>query len=232
MSAAGDVLMRLDGFARRDAEALSGDLKGRGVALEDVEYCSSGVNRGKHSFEDGRRLVVTQTGEGEGAAPKRLFDLDLGKVSQCVLPSGVGKQSGEHKEVSLQFSEDAGAPDDHQLVELRLYVPPGAREVTGDDEEESEDELGEAHRVHAKIMELSRLTTVTGAITAQFSAEDGTFLLPRGRYGVEMYGDFFRMHGNMYDYKINFSDVERFILLPRTDDVHYAFIVALGAGHG
>ena len=53
-------------------------------------------------------------------------------------------------------------------------------------------------------------------------------MLPGGRYAVEMYADFFRMHGNMYDYKIAYSDVERFILLPRTDDVHYAFIAHLG----
>ena len=54
------------------------------------------------------------------------------------------------------------------------------------------------------------------------AADDGTFLLPRGRYGVEMYGSFFRMHGNMYDYKIMYSDVERFILFtlesPRSSD--------------
>ncbi|KAH8058667.1 hypothetical protein JL722_5895 [Aureococcus anophagefferens] len=223
--AGGSELLKLDGFARRDQEALGVSLKDQGVALSDVEFCSSGVNRGKHSFEDGQRLVVHQTAPGEGKEPKRLFDIDLSKVSQCVLPAGVGKQAGEQKEVTMQF-DDKAAADDHQLVELRLYIPPGSRSYA-EDEEEDDDDAGEAARVHAKIMEYSKLTSVTGTQLAQFGAEDGAFLLPRGRYAVEMYGDFFRMHGNMYDYKINFADVERFILLPRTDDVHYAFIIAL-----
>ena len=170
----GSSLLKLDGFARRDQETLGGALKDQGVALSDVEFCSSGVNRGKHSFEDGQRLVVHQTAPGEGKEPKRLFDIDLSKVSQCVLPAGVGKQAGEQKEVTMQF-DDKAAPDDHQLVELRLYIPPGSRSYA-EDEEEDDDDAGEAARVHAKIMEYSKLTSVTGTQLAQFGAEDGAFL--------------------------------------------------------
>lgn len=105
MKADGSVLARLEGFSRRDQEGVSSDVGKLGVTMETLEYCSSGVNRGKHSFEDGKRLVVNQTSEKEGAAARRLFDVDLSKVSQCVLPTGVAAKGGEQKEVTMQFVE-------------------------------------------------------------------------------------------------------------------------------
>mmetsp|Transcript_7860 Transcript_7860/g.23389 ORF Transcript_7860/g.23389 Transcript_7860/m.23389 type:complete len:682 (-) Transcript_7860:48-2093(-) len=223
----GETLMRLDGFERRQRDAVAADCQKAGIALADEEYCSSGANRGKYFFEDDQRLVVEQTGGKEGEEKtRRLFDLDLSKVSQCVLPTTVTNRGGGSKEVSIQFAEERGpGADVHQLVELRLYVPPGSRsEREGDDEDA---DGGEAERMQKKIQKLANLQSVTGDMLAEFPPEEGGFLLPRGRYAVEMYADFFRMHGNMYDYKIKYADVERFILLPRTDDVHYAFILAL-----
>mmetsp|Transcript_16453 Transcript_16453/g.49540 ORF Transcript_16453/g.49540 Transcript_16453/m.49540 type:complete len:686 (-) Transcript_16453:49-2106(-) len=223
-NADGDVLLKLDGFARRDKDALAADLKAAGCALEGLEYSSAGVNRGKHFVEDEKRLVVEQTtGEGDAAKTRRLFELDLSKVSQCVMPS-IGKNST--KELSLQFKEQrGGGSDEHQLVELRLWVPPGSRRVEEDGE--APPEGGEAKRLQGEITSAANLKAVTGDLLATFTPDQGNFLLPRGKYAVEMYSDFFRMHGNMYDYKISFSDVERFILLPRTDDVHYALILVL-----
>jgi structure-specific recognition protein 1 len=221
------VLMRLDGFTAKNKEALRTDLQSIGVKLEDLEFCSSGANRGKHFFEaQGKRFVVEQTEpETEGKEPKtkRLFDLDLSRVSQCVVPTNT-RAGAVPKEVSIQFNEDRreGAAE-HQLVELRLYVPPGSGR---DGDEENEDE-SDALRIQQQITQAANLKSVTGSLLAEFAPSEGVFVLPRGRYAVEMYADFFRMHGNMYDYKIAYSDVERFILLPRTDDVHYAFIVAL-----
>ena len=75
------VLMRLDGFTAKNKEALRTDLQSIGVKLEDLEFCSSGANRGKHFFEaQGKRFVVEQTEpetEGKESKTKRLFDLDL-----------------------------------------------------------------------------------------------------------------------------------------------------------
>ena len=221
------VLMRLDGFTAKNKEALRTDLQSIGVKLEDLEFCSSGANRGKHFFEaQGKRFVVEQTEpetEGKESKTKRLFDLDLSRVSQCVVPTNT-RAGAVPKEVSIQFNEDRreGAAE-HQLVELRLYVPPGSGR---DGDEENEDE-SDALRIQQQITQAANLKSVTGSLLAEFAPSEGVFVLPRGRYAVEMYADFFRMHGNMYDYKIAYSDVERFILLPRTDDVHYAFIVAL-----
>ncbi|KAL3925224.1 MAG: hypothetical protein SGILL_000549 [Bacillariaceae sp.] len=38
---------------------------------------------------------------------------------------------------------------------------------------------------------------------------------------------FFRMRGNKYDYRIRYDDISRLFLLPKPDDVHMAFVIAL-----
>jgi structure-specific recognition protein 1 len=38
---------------------------------------------------------------------------------------------------------------------------------------------------------------------------------------------FFRMRGQKYDYKIKYDDISRLFLLPKPDDVHMAFVIAL-----
>lgn len=38
---------------------------------------------------------------------------------------------------------------------------------------------------------------------------------------------FFRMRGQKYDYKIKYDDISRLFLLPKPDDVHVAFVIAL-----
>ena len=62
------VLMRLDGFTAKNKEPAS-DLQSIGVKLEDLEFCSSGANRGKHFFEAQKRLVVQTEPETEGKEP-------------------------------------------------------------------------------------------------------------------------------------------------------------------
>ena len=56
----GAVKARLDGFERRQKDAVATDLRRAGIELEDLDFCSSGVNRGKFFFEDDQRLVVEQ----------------------------------------------------------------------------------------------------------------------------------------------------------------------------
>jgi len=49
--------------------------------------------------------------------------------------------------------------------------------------------------------------SVTGDLLAEFSEEQGTFITPRGRYAMQLYSTFLRMHGAKYDYKITYEDI-------------------------
>ena len=50
---------------------------------------------------------------------------------------------------------------------------------------------------------------------------------PRGKYAVEMYKTYMRMHGKTYDYKIMYKDFEKFFLLQKPDRHHCAFVMSL-----
>ena len=52
-------------------------------------------------------------------------------------------------------------------------------------------------------------------------------MTPRGRYSIELYDSFLRMRGAKYDYKIRYDDISRLFLLPKQDDMHKAFVIAL-----
>ncbi|KAJ8599332.1 hypothetical protein CTAYLR_005365 [Chrysophaeum taylorii] len=203
----GELGMRVDGFRRSDRDKLEDELSKIGVDLDEREYSSQGTWHGSFHFE-ASSLVLDND--------HRVLELDLRTVSQCVLPAN----TKEPKELTMQFVEtDAGDADEHQLVEMRLYVPNVA---ATEDEEGQVDDVPAAARLQQQITRIAK-TDTHGKTIAEFA--DGTFLVPRGRYAVEMYGTYFRMHGNMYDYKIAYTDVERFYLLPR--DMNYIFILCL-----
>ena len=52
-------------------------------------------------------------------------------------------------------------------------------------------------------------------------------LTPRGRYDIDMFPSFLRLRGKTYDYKILYSSITQLFLLPKPDEVHVLFIVAL-----
>lgn len=206
----GDMLMRIDGFRRSDRDKLSDALAKHDINVQERDYSSEASSHGQYHVDGSSFMLLKDS--------KHVLELDLRTVSQCVLPAGPGTR--EPKEVTMQFVEtDAGDADEHQLVEMRLWVPT----TTGDDEE-GEIEVSAAARLQQQVTQIAR-TDTQGEMLAEFA--DGTFLVPRGRYGVEMYGTFFRMHGNMYDYKIAYADVDKYYLLPRNDDVHYVLVLCL-----
>lgn len=76
-------------------------------------------------------------------------------------------------------------------------------------------------------MQTANIRKTTGDVIVSFPQSKGTFLTPRGRYGVELYDYFLRMRGQKYDYKIKYDDISRLFLLPKPDEVTMAFVIAL-----
>lgn len=53
------------------------------------------------------------------------------------------------------------------------------------------------------------------------------FAVPRGRYRVDMFDSFLRLHGKSYDYKIDYTSIQKLFLVPKTDDAHILLVLAL-----
>ncbi|CAE7592144.1 ssrp1, partial [Symbiodinium microadriaticum] len=153
---------------------------------------------------------------------KQVFDLKLTNVSQCVLP-------GNNKdEVEIQFHEaDTGDREEDMLVQIRLRFPTVEQADVEDRDEDAEEEETNAQIFQKKIMERGMIRSVTGNVIAEFSQDQGTFVTPRGRYAIQMYSTFMRMHGAKYDYKIKYDDIDRLFMLHRPDGVSAAVVIAL-----
>ena len=52
-------------------------------------------------------------------------------------------------------------------------------------------------------------------------------VVPRGRYRIDMFNSFLRLHGKSYDFKIDYTSIQKLFLVPKTDDAHILLVLAL-----
>lgn len=110
---------------------------------------------------------------------KRIFDLKLNNVSQCVLPGN------SKDEVEIQFHEtDTVDKEEDMLVHVRLRFPTLPERV--DDEDEDQPDLTPAESFQKNIMERGMIRSITGNVIAEFTQDQGTFVTPRGRYAIQV----------------------------------------------
>jgi structure-specific recognition protein 1 len=181
-----------------------------------------------------RRCVLEDVNEeGQEFEPRdgeELMSINLADVSQCVLPGN------SRNELELQFLEsDTAEAGTDQLVAIRFFIPPKKRKDEPDDSDDDDDQgetkedaqLTPAQTLQQQILASARIKSTSGNVIAEFNEDMGTFLTPRGRYSIELYDSFLRMRGNKYDFKIKYDDIARLFLLPKPDDIHMAFVIAL-----
>ncbi len=139
-------------------------------------------------------------------------------------------------ELQFQDSDAKALQDDDVLVEMRLYVAKGKQEESetqegeeggGEEESAAWQNRGAAEEFQASVVNRANIGAVKGAMICEFDSTIGTFMTPRGRFALEMYGSFVRMHGPKYDYRIQYSDINRFYLLEKPDERYMAFIISL-----
>lgn len=136
-------------------------------------------------------------------------------------------------EVSLEFSNPSVKPTSRaqgdEMVEIRFFVP-GTHKAKGSDagsdksDNEDEEEISAAQVFHDMIKDRAEIGQVSGDMIIKF--EEVLVLTPRGRYDMDMFPEFLRLHGKTYDYKIAYNSISRLFLLPK-DDMHVLFILGL-----
>lgn len=215
--------LRFDGFPPSDYMKLSSTLQEfYGLELNKHILSSSGYSYGKTDISGNhlmfRQCIVDEEGE-DGEDGDEMFTIDLNEISQCVLP-------GNNKnEIELQFHDpDTVEQGTDQCVQMRIYVAPENR-----DDLDGGNPGGptNAELLQQKIMTRAQIKNTAGNVIVEFDESNGTFLTPRGRYAIELFDTFLRMRGNKYNYKIKYDDISRLFLLPRADDIHAAFVIAL-----
>ncbi|KAF1326581.1 Fact complex subunit ssrp1, partial [Globisporangium splendens] len=199
----GGKYVRFTGLKGKDIELLKTHVEAQfDRELEMEKVSSTGGNWGEMKFE-GPNLNFRDN-------DLSVLEIPLEQVSQCALP---GKN-----EVELQFHEDdTVAGDEETLVEMRVYLPPG----------DGSEEMISAETFRDEVLQRANIRSVTGKSIVDLDESIGTFLTPRGRYGVEIYGSFLRMHGKTFDYKIMYSNINRCFLLELPNGINTAFVISL-----
>ncbi|KAJ5322516.1 Structure-specific recognition protein [Penicillium brevicompactum] len=230
-------VIQLDGFDQEDFERLSKAFKiWYGINVETREHALRGWNWGKTEFTKAELAFNVQNrpafevpyseiantnlaGRNEVAVE---FALPTGDASDAAVKAGSTKNRGR---------KAAAGPD--ELVEMRFYIPGTAvkkekAEGAEGEEEENDEEVEEqnaANLFYETLMDKAEIGDVAGDTFATFL--DVLHLTPRGRFDIDMYESSFRLRGKTYDYKIQYSAIKKFFLLPKNDDTHTLIVLGL-----
>ena len=137
-----------------------------------------------------------------------------------------------------------------EVSEMRLYIPGSARGMKkkgdkakakaegvkagsgdeGDDESDEDDddegaEDGEAAAIafNEAVKDKAQIGVIAGETLCTFPEVLCT--TPRGRFDIDLYGDFMRLKGKTYDYRVAYTQVQRLFLLPKPDELHSQLVV-------
>lgn len=140
------------------------------------------------------------------------FELPLDNVAQCVVPAN------NNNELEIHFPENDG-PDKEEdgLVQITMHFPPG----------DEDDEETPAQALQKEVLNTGVIRNVTGDIIAEFTKEQGNFVAPRGKYGIQMLSSYMHLQGTPYSYKIKYTDVQSLFLLDKPDGLRMAFVIVL-----
>jgi len=203
-----NTAMKFVGFEEKSKDAIKKFVKSNyDAAFTEKEPFVKGWNWGKANFIDSMMSFENDS--------KPLFDIALSDVSAATV---------NKNEVTLEFHQDED--NDLNLVEMRFYVPPLSTVLTdGDHDEENDVVEGPADVFHRSVMKYADVIQATGDTIVKF--KQVLLQTPRGRYDMDMYPSFLRLHGKSYDYKIPYSTVIRLFLLPHNDQRSVYFVITL-----
>ena len=133
---------------------------------------------------------------------KPCFNINLRDVANCSVP---GKN-----EIAFEFQQNDATEDDI-LCEMRIHLP-------------------EADSCDALTKEISERSDFRGSSAdALVTLYDLPMIVPRGKYSLDMFQSFMRLHGKTHNYKIMYKNVTKAFLLPKPDGVHIAMVIGLEA---
>lgn len=246
---AGGKVCVFEGFSGDASGALTEFFRAHyNLHLSLDEAAGKGWNWGKLSVENKENKAGAEL--NYNVAGRFAFNLPLNKVSNALVAS----KNELALEFANGLNGHADDKDD-QITEVRFYIPDEMD--TSDSETESVNIESSTKREEEMMDDYEELDTteVTGdSSTKQQSQNFASILLqdikthsdfskisgdliaalpeiacvvPRGRYRIDMFDSFLRLHGKSYDYKIDYTSLQKLFLLPKTDDAHILLVLAM-----
>ncbi|KAL2810263.1 FACT complex subunit pob3 [Aspergillus granulosus] len=232
-------VIQMDGFDQEDFERLSKAFKvWYGINVESREHALRGWNWGKAEFTKAELAFNVQNRPAFEIPYSEISNTNLAGKNEVAVELSLSAESNDSKPAGSTKNRGrkaAAGPD--ELVEMRFYIPgtavkteKGIKEENADEENEEEgaeegEEQNAANLFYEVLMEKAEIGDVAGDTFATFL--DVLHLTPRGRFDIDMYEASFRLRGKTYDYKIQYSSIKKFFLLPKNDDTHTLIVLGL-----
>ncbi|KAL5000935.1 FACT complex subunit pob3 [Aspergillus recurvatus] len=232
-------VIQLDGFDQEDFERLSKAFKiWYGINVESREHALRGWNWGKAEFTKAELAFNVQNRPAFEVPYSEISNTNLAGKNEVAVELSLSVDPNDSKPAGSTKNRGrkaAAGPD--ELVEMRFYIPGtavktenGIKEENADEKdreegEENGEEQNAANLFYELLMEKAEIGDVAGDTFATFL--DVLHLTPRGRFDIDMYESSFRLRGKTYDYKIQYSSIKKFFLLPKNDDTHTLIVLGL-----
>ncbi|KAE8362885.1 hypothetical protein BDV27DRAFT_13343 [Aspergillus caelatus] len=233
-------VIQLDGFDQEDFERLSKAFKiWYGINVESREHALRGWNWGKAEFTKAELSFNVQNRPAFEVPYSEISNTNLAGKNEVAVELALNTDGADANAQPAGSTKNRGqkaAAGPDELVEMRFYIPgtvvkteKGIKEENGEEENGEEEEEGEeqnaANLFYEMLMEKAEIGDVAGDTFATFL--DVLHLTPRGRFDIDMYESSFRLRGKTYDYKIQYSSIKKFFLLPKNDDTHTLIVLGL-----
>jgi structure-specific recognition protein 1 len=135
---------------------------------------------------------------------KKVFDIDFEKVSNVNVI---------RNDLVLEMNSDDVRKHGLSLAEVRFFVPNRQKEGESSSadllRQEIKQYIKDDENLQEKIYEFSELP----------------FLVPRGKYDLAVYPNFFKLHGHTYNYNIKYANINKCFLLPMPDKTNLVFVM-------
>lgn len=192
----GAAPVRFEGFRESDYSDIARFLKdAMAQKLDRARQARRGWSWGSLDVDPSTANMLFKAGGSEsGGGVEDAFEIPLGSVSNVQL-------SNKNEVVLDMHVDDTAAREDEELVELRFYVP---------------DDF-EADELHTQIKAHADTSAFAGESICSLS--NMGIIVPRGRYDVDLYQNYIKMHGKSYDFKVLYSSITKLFVLPRSDEV-------------
>ncbi|KAL4948338.1 hypothetical protein BDW69DRAFT_176671 [Aspergillus filifer] len=239
-------VIQLDGFDQEDFERLSKAFKiWYGINVESREHALRGWNWGKAEFTKAELAFNVQNRPAFEVPYSEISNTNLAGKNEVAVELSLSNDGNDANPKPAGSTKNRGrkaAAGPDELVEMRFYIPgtvvkreDGSIKEEDAEQKENGEEGGEegeggeeqnaANLFYELLMEKAEIGDVAGDTYATFL--DVLHLTPRGRFDIDMYEASFRLRGKTYDYKIQYSSIKKFFLLPKNDDTHTLIVLGL-----
>ena len=112
---------------------------------------------------------------------------------------------------------------------MRLVVPTKLQEngIKEEDNKEMDVEDKTSHTADLVRESIMRYVNVDNIGEAIAIVDEVPMITPRGKFDFQFLKNLLKIHGNSFDYKINYKNMSRAFMLPKPDGIHIAFVISL-----